>query len=295
MDVKKYKVVLFIFALLVANFLWQRSINASQVDTEIAELDTRIEETSTESKSENNTEKNTIVENTQITITTEVTTQENITIEDTEEKISKDIQDIVDDISNKEKSDNVDYYYYLNKYAYSCKEKYLEKYVEFLLKKKDVNRKLLQLGEITDLDFKLSEVELSSAQASLTEAQNEKNYYTAYMSENGKTFEVEIEAEKEIYDYEYYKENYPEKDKMEMLRYLTDYNNKLAYINAKKVEKGYVEDSIKQKKSLFQKGEISEIEVLEEEILLEKVQYELTGYYVELNLTFCEFEQYLIN
>lgn len=80
---------------------------------------------------------------------------------------------------------------------------------------------------------------------------------------------------------------------MTIAGYVTTYNNALAYIKAKKVEIEALNMKLDSAKLLYSNGEISRVEMKQQETGLAKAQYELEQYYVEMNqayinlITYC--------
>lgn len=203
----------------------------------------------------------------------------------------EDVRDTDDEEGIAEEKDYSELLYYLNYYLYEKKVQYLENYTEYIKKTVDISKDMLEMGEITENMAHSYEVQLINVEAELTAAKNEKIYCSLYLQEKELDFsDYNIEEMKSIRSKEYYKEKYPEKDYMTMVRHITDYENAVVYIQAKKREAEYITENIEINKLLFQEGEISEMELIEAEMEAKKIQYEMAEYYVEMNKAYWNLE-----
>ena len=73
---------------------------------------------------------------------------------------------------------------------------------------------------------------------------------------------------------------------MTIAGYVTGYQNTLAYIKAKEMEIDALAVKLDAAKHLYDAGEISKIELKQQEAAVAKAQYELEKYYVEMNLAY---------
>ena len=71
---------------------------------------------------------------------------------------------------------------------------------------------------------------------------------------------------------------------MKLARYVTDCNNAIAGINAKKVEIDALETELSMAALLLESGEISQLDYSEKEVALARAQFELEQQYVEMNV-----------
>ncbi|MBR1693080.1 MAG: TolC family protein [Lachnospiraceae bacterium] len=180
---------------------------------------------------------------------------------------------------------------YMNLYLYSYEDQYLEAYSEFVSKKKTAYEQLYQLGEATPSDVKECEAQMASCNAEITVLNNEKEYCTSYIEEKAPELgHILIEESRTIHDRAYYMEKNPEQDDMEILRSMTDFRNAQAQIDAEKAEIASLEERLKMKALLYGEGEITELELTEEKVLLEKARYELAKLYVALNTAYYDLE-----
>lgn len=305
---KLKKVVLLVLVLSFAVFLQMRS-SATEITTQMEETaednsDEALDETPDKVGATEKEQAATVSEtdkNESLASTEEESTSGNKTEEDSE-KIKSDLNQLGEDalakipeaFSDETVKDTVYYnglYYYMNVYLYDYQMAYLKKYAEYLEKKLAAYETMYSLGKSVQSDVKACQAELAFYKAQLKVLANEKTYCTIFIEENGLDFsDVKLEEIKTVYDNEYYRENYPEKDYMQMARYVTNFNNAVIYIDAKKVEIESIKMSIEMKEMLYKEGEIPELELLEEKALLEKAEYELAEYYVDMNTAYYSLE-----
>lgn len=98
--------------------------------------------------------------------------------------------------------------------------------------------------------------------------------------------DYDMKVLKNVKSIDYYINKYPELDYMTIARYVTDYNNAVAGIDAKKVEIDALEGTIEMAELLLKEGELSQLELEEKEVSLAKAQYELEQYYVSMNMAY---------
>lgn len=176
-------------------------------------------------------------------------------------------------------------YYYIQKYQYDCKAVYLNQYIEYITLQVTACEKMYELGDTTETVLKSYRAQKAIAEADLQTAYNESAYNNLYLTKNNLDYtDYNMKEIKEIQSIEYYMENYPEKDYMTMARYVTDYNNAVAGIHAKKLEIEALEAESESANLLYEQGEISKIELAEKEVALAQAEYELETYYVSMNL-----------
>lgn len=179
-------------------------------------------------------------------------------------------------------------YYYLNKYKYDREIVYLQKYIEYINTEVKIYEEMYNLGDTTETVLKSYQAQRSSINAELQTAQNESAYYNVYLRKNELDYgSFDLKELKTVHDIDYYIENYPEKDYMTLARYVTNYNNAVAYIEAKKTEIESLKANVNMAELLAKEGELSELELLEKEVALAKAEYELEGYYVDMNIAYC--------
>ncbi|MCM1500285.1 MAG: hypothetical protein NC124_17620 [Clostridium sp.] len=178
-------------------------------------------------------------------------------------------------------------YYFFQKYLYDCNAEYLEDYVEYLELQVSAYEEMYHLGEITGSDLETCRAQKTLAQAELEIARNESAYYDLYLTKNGLDYSrAEIKEMKELKSMDYYIEQYPEKDYMTIARYVTDYHNATAGIDAKQAEVDALKVTVKMAEMLLQEGEISKLEYAQKRVSLAKAQYELEQKYVEMNIAY---------
>lgn len=178
-------------------------------------------------------------------------------------------------------------YYFFQKYLYDCNAQYLEDYIEYLELQVSAYEEMYRLGEITESDLKTCRAQKTLAQAELEITKNESTYYGLYLTKNGLDYnKAEIKELKEIKSMDYYIEKYPEKDYMTIARYVTDYRNATAGIDAKQAEIDALKVTVKMAGVLLQEGEVSKLEYAKKSVSLAKAQYEQEQRYVELNIAY---------
>lgn len=177
--------------------------------------------------------------------------------------------------------------YYCSRYQYECEIAYLEKYLEYIALEVDVGKEIYNMGEMTAADLKSYEAQQASIEAQIKVAKNQRDYYNLFLKENNLDYsDYSLKDKKEVNSLDYYLEKYPTKNHMTIADYVTSYNNALVYIEAKKVELDSLTMKLDSAKLLYSEGEISKLELKQQEIALAKAQYELEQYYVEMNLAY---------
>lgn len=177
--------------------------------------------------------------------------------------------------------------YYCSRYQYECEIVYLEKYLEYIILEVDAGKAIYNMGEMTAADLKSYEAQQASIEAQIKVAKNQREYYNLFLKENNLDYsEYSLTDKKDVNNLDYYLEQYPSKNHMTIADYVMNYNNALAYIEAKKVELDSLTMKLDSAKLLYSTGEISKLELKQQETALAKAQYELEQYYVEMNLAY---------
>lgn len=183
-------------------------------------------------------------------------------------------------------------YYYIQKYQYDCQAIYLEQYIAYIEKQISACEKMYELGDCTENVVKSYEAQKALLEAELQIARNESRYNNLYLEKNELDYsDYNMKELKDVQSIEYYIENYPEKDYMTLARYVTDYNNAVASINAKQVAIEALETDVNIASLLLQEGEISQLELAEKEVALAQAQYELEQYYANMNMAYYNLTQ----
>ena len=178
-------------------------------------------------------------------------------------------------------------YYFFQKYLYDCKIAYLEKYIAYLQLQISAYEQVYQLGDTAEAVLQSYKVQKALAEAEITVAKNESAYNNLYLDKNQLEYSDIIMNEiKSIESIDYYMEKYPEVDYMKFACYVTDYNNAIAGIDAKKVEVAALETEVAMTALLLESGEISQLEYEEKEVALAKSQFELEQQNVALNVAY---------
>ena len=140
---------------------------------------------------------------------------------------------------------------------------------------------------MTAADVKSYQAQQASIEAQIKVAKNQSNYNNLFLKENNLDYnDYVIQEAKNVENIDYYIEQYPAKNHMTMAGYVTSYNNALAYIEAKKMEIESLTMKMDSAKLLYEAGELSKLELKQQEAALAKAQYELEQYYVEMNLAY---------
>lgn len=183
--------------------------------------------------------------------------------------------------------------YYCNCYQYECEIVYLKKYLEYVRLEVAACKEMHDLGEMTAADLKSYQARQASIEAQIKVAENQKSYNNLFLEDNNLDYhDYVIKEKKNVKSIEDYLEQYPEKNHMTMAGYVTNYNNALAYIEAKKMELDALEMKLDAAKLLYNAGEMSKLELKQQEIDVAKAQYELEQYYVEMNLAYINLNIY---
>lgn len=223
--------------------------------------------------------------------TTETNTEQGETSETMEpslldEEATVDINELVE-MSEKDSDIQNGQYYYLQKYLYDCKIVYINTYIDYLQLQVDVAEKMYELGEITEATVKTYKSAKALAEAELKISENESSYYNVYLQKNELDYsDYDVKDKKSVESIDYYIENYPELDYMSLARYVTDYNNAVAQIQAKEVEIDSLQTDVAIGKVLLDAGEISKLEYKEKEVSLAKAQFELEQQYVAMHVSY---------
>ncbi len=208
--------------------------------------------------------------------------------EDRVENAEDDIQ--AQDIAGLSAADTLYYQgliYYCNRYQYECEISYLQKYLEYMNLEVDACQKMYDLGELTAADLSSYQAKQASVEAQLTVAENQRDYNALFLKENNLDYSnYVIKEKKDVQSIDDYLNRYPAKNHMTMAGYVTGYQNALAYIDAKEMEIAALEMQLESTKLLYDEGEISKMELKQQETAVAKAQYELERYYVEMNLAY---------
>lgn len=177
--------------------------------------------------------------------------------------------------------------YYLNRYQYDCEIIYLQSYLEYVKLEVAACEEMYNMGDMTAADVKSYQAQQASVEAQIKAAKNQSSYHNLFLKENNLDYsEYAIKEAKNVENIDYYIEQYPAKNHMTMAGYVTSYNNALAYIEAKKIEIESLTMKMDSAKLLYEAGELSKLELKQQETALAKAQYELEQYYVEMNLAY---------
>ena len=183
--------------------------------------------------------------------------------------------------------------YYLNRYLYDRETKYLQTYLEYLELEVAAGKEMYEVGDITEADVKMYQAQKAMVEAQIQAAKNQISYNDMFLNKNHLDYsDYVVKEEKDMKEIDYYMERYTGKNYMTIAGYVTTYNA-LAYIKAKKVEIEALNMKLDSAKLLYSNGEISRVEMKQQETGLAKAQYELEQYYVEMNqayinlITYC--------
>lgn len=177
--------------------------------------------------------------------------------------------------------------YYCNRYQYECEIIYLQKYLEYIRLEVAAGKEMYDLGEMTAADLKSYQARQASIEAQIKAAENQRDYNNLFLEENHLDYhDYVIKEKKNVKNIDDYLDQYPAKNHMTMAGYVTNYNNALAYIEAKEMELDSLTTKLEAAKLLYNAGEISKLELKQQETAAAKAQYELEQYYVEMNLAY---------
>lgn len=183
--------------------------------------------------------------------------------------------------------------YYLNRYQYDCEIIYLQSYLEYVKLEVAACEEMYNMGDMTAADVKSYQAQQASVEAQIKAAKNQSSYHNLFLKENNLDYsEYAIKEAKNVETIDYYIEQYPAKNHMTMAGYVTSYNNALAYIEAKKIEIESLTMKMDSAKLLYEAGELSKLELKQQETALAKAQYELEQYYVEMNAAYINLKAY---
>ena len=183
--------------------------------------------------------------------------------------------------------------YYLNRYQYDCEIIYLQSYLEYVKLEVAACEEMYNMGDMTAADVKSYQAQQASVEAQIKAAKNQSSYHNLFLKENNLDYsEYAIKEAKNVETIDYYIEQYPAKNHMTMAGYVTSYNNALAYIEAKKIEIESLTMKMDSAKLLYEAGELSKLELKQQETALAKAQYELEQYYVEMNMAYINLKVY---
>ena len=179
-------------------------------------------------------------------------------------------------------------YYYLRRYDCDCKIIYLKEYVVFLEKKSKAATLMYDLGDITKAELLSCQAEQKEAEAALATAKNERDYYQLYLQDHALDFSTfDVKKAYKIYDVEYYRQNYPEREIMTMAGYVMNYHNATANIEAKQAELAAIKEKVSAAERLYAEGELSELDLEQQRVALAQGEYELQQCYAERALAYC--------
>lgn len=218
--------------------------------------------------SEDNTEQD-IIENTE---------QEN------EEENNLDVSTSTDALD--ESDNNESEYYFLQKYLHDANAKYLESQLDYIDIQINAYEQMYKAGEITEVMLQKIKSQKALIEAELIVAQNESDYYNLIMKKEGYSYDDDVKELKQVESLDYYINNYPNIDYIEIARYVTDYNNAVAKISAKELEVNAISKELELSTLLYNEGEISKLEYAEMEVGLSFAQFELEKLYVDMNTAY---------
>lgn len=242
-----------------------------------------------ETTEQNVTETETVVSTEEISmeestmeIPTMDSTEDIMKIEESKEEVDKEVMQGIND-TNRESGK----YYFFQKYLYDCNVTYLEKYIAYLQLQISAYEQMYQVGNTTEAVLKSYKAQKTLAEAEWTVAKNESEYNNLYLTKNELDYsDIDMKEIRTIESIDYYIENYPEVNYMKLARYVTDCNNAIAEINAKKVEIDALETELSMAALLLDSGEISKLEYSEKEVLLAKAQFDVEQQYVAMNVSY---------
>lgn len=224
----------------------------------------------------------------------ESNSEEEMVTEEDKAEIAGGIEDgiLLQDMEEKnlDSEDNLYYQgllYYLNRYQNECAIVYLQACLEYAGIEEEISREMYDMGKITSAEVKSYEAKLALVKAQLTAAENQKSYNDLFLKEHGLDYsDYIIKEKKDVKSKEYYIEQYPEKNHMTMAGYVTSYKNAMVYMEAKQVEIEGLTMQADSARLLYDAGEISKLELKQQEVSLAKALYEQQQYYVEMNLAY---------
>ena len=133
----------------------------------------------------------------------------------------------------------------------------------------------------------------TSIEAQIQVAKNQLSYNSPFLKENDIDYsDYAIKERKNVEGIDSYIEQFPVHNHMIMAGYVTRYQDALAYIEAKKVEVESLTMELDSTKLLYEAGEISKLELRQQEVVLAKAQYEMEQYYVEMNFVYVNIKVY---
>ncbi len=183
--------------------------------------------------------------------------------------------------------------YYLNQYKYESEIIYLQSYLEYVKLEVAASKDMYDIGELTAADAKSYEAQQASIEAQIQVAKNQSSYNNRFLKENNLDYSgYALKEKKNVESIDSYIEQFPAKNHMAIAGYVTSYNDALAYIEAKKVEIEALTMKLDSTKLLYEAGEVSKLELKQQEVALAKAQYELEQYYVEMNLAYVNVKVY---
>lgn len=183
--------------------------------------------------------------------------------------------------------------YYLNQYKYESEIIYLQSYLEYVKLEVTASKDMYDIGELTAADAKSYEAQQASIEAQIQVAKNQSSYNNRFLKENNLDYSgYALKEKKNVESIDSYIEQFPAKNHMAIAGYVTSYNDALAYIEAKKVEIEALTMKLDSTKLLYEAGEVSKLELKQQEVALAKAQYELEQYYVEMNLAYVNIKVY---
>jgi len=183
--------------------------------------------------------------------------------------------------------------YYLNQYKYESEIIYLQSYLEYVKLEVAASEDMYDIGELTAADVKSYEAQQASIEAQIQVAKNQCSYNNRFLKENNLDYSGYVLKEKKnVEGVDSYIEQFSAKNHMTIAGYVTSYNDALAYIEAKKVEIEALTMKLDSTKLLYEAGEVSKLELKQQEVALAKAQYELEQYYVEMNLAYVNIKAY---
>ena len=201
---------------------------------------------------------------------------------------------VTEDESNSDKIEkeeiilqNAGIIYYLNqRQNQSLADIYNE--IDVLLKEKvEIYKTMYNEGEITYLYVKQIEALEAESLAQVEICKNESIYYQTYLIQNGIHYDdIEIKKEKSLGDINSCIDTYPDKNAVSLARYVTDCNNAIIKIEAKKVELESLEAVRDSVVLLKGSGEASRIDVIDSEVSVLKAKLELESYYYDMNIAY---------
>ncbi len=198
-----------------------------------------------------------------------------------------DTEQSTETVTDKEKTYYQGLYYYISNYQYESRIEYLNEYLTFVDLEINLEQKAFDLGESTQLEVDQYIAEKTKVETEIQISKNQMEYNNMYLSTCAFDYaEFSLYADKQIESMDYYASTFPKKDCMTMAGYVTSYKNSKAYIEAQNAQIDLLTSKCEAAQTMFDCGEISELQLKEQNMELKKAQYDLKQYYVEMNLAY---------